>query len=186
MEVPLNNDQVQRISGKILTLIPNTDMSNYSNILDLFATNYVLINYLINENYGHWVGLHLDKNNSKITYFDSYGKMPDEARKYIPMKYRVESNQEYPHLLKLMDDWTSKGGEVHYNNEQLQMYSKDIQTCGRWVGYYFRWCDEVTVEEFEEIFRNNALDKIEEENLKGLSRELVMDESIVDLTNKFL
>lgn len=187
MDIPLDNNQVSKIAGKTITLVLNSDMEKYEKILDLFASDYVLINYLIDESYGHWVGLHLDRDNNKITYFDSYGKLPDEARLYIPMKYRIESNQYYPHLARLMEKWIKEdGGTVHYNDEQLQRYSKNIQTCGRWVGYFFRCCDDVTVEEFEESFIDNAFEYIIENNIKGIEKDLILDKAIVDITDNFL
>jgi len=186
MDISLDNEQVAIVSGKPVTLIPYTDIHMYSNLEDIFATNYVLLNYLSSTNYGHWIGLH--KKNNVVTYFDSYGKLPDEQLEYIPMKYRVESDQEFPYLVILMNKWLDEDNrrQVHYNSEQFQRYSSLINTCGRWVGLYLRYSDDYTIEKFEKIM-NDMRDKyIRENGLKGLDRDLLFDKLVVNMTDIYL
>jgi hypothetical protein len=186
MNKALNNEEVGKIAGKVITMVLNSDMCNYEKLEDLFATECVLINYLVEKNFGHWVGLYMD-DFGNITFFDSYGKMIDVAREYIPMKYRVESNQDYPYLSKLILDYMDRTKKsVSYNDEQFQRYSERIQTCGRWVGLYFRYCSDLDVESFENMINNIRDEAIVERNLRGVDRDLLLDRTVVEITDKFL
>lgn len=184
MDISLNNEQVASIAGKNITMVPYTDIHYYDRIEDLFATDCVLINYLSKKNYGHWVGICIQ--DSRITFFDSYGKIPDEQLDYIPMKYRIESNQDYPYLVKLMKKWVEEDPKrsIHYNNEQFQRYSSKITTCGRWVGFFFRYSDDVTIEQFQKMM--NSVKNKETKNMVSLEKDMFFDNLIVKLTNPYL
>lgn len=195
MDYSLDNEQVANIAGKQVTMIPYTDIHLYQDLEDLFATNYVLLNYLSKKNYGHWVGLHLDAQDGacRLTFFDSYGKLPDDQLEYIPIKYRIESNQDYPYLVRLMKKWVDGGDKigvhrsVHYNNEQFQRYSGKITTCGRWVGYFLRYADQMTVEEFEKQFNDIKNDYLSRCGpASPLDKDLFFDKLIVKLTNPLM
>jgi hypothetical protein len=184
MDISLNNEQVAEIAGKNVTMIPYTDIHFYENIEDLFASDYVLINYLTKKNYGHWVGLHKSKN--RISFFDSYGRIPDDQLEYIPIKYRIESNQDYPYLVKLMKKWVDEDPKrsIHYNNEQFQRYSSKIATCGRWVGFYLRYSDDTTIEQFQKMM--NSVKNKETKNMVSLEKDMFFDRLIVKLTDPYL
>lgn len=186
MDHSLNNEEVAKIAGREITMIPYTDIHLYENLDDLFATDCVLLNYLSTKNYGHWVGLHRKKN--KISFFDSYGRMPDSQLEFIPFKYRIESNQDYPYLVKLMKKWvdTDPKRSVHYNSEQLQKYSSRITKCGRWVGYYFHFSDTTTIEKFESNFIEVRDKFFRDFKPKNIERELFFDKLIVKLTDELL
>lgn len=176
MDKSLSTYEIAEIANKQITMIPSTDVSYYSDIVDMFATPYVVLNYLSSENYGHWVCMYLRKNGEnrkdwEISYFDSYGDKPDIPMEYIPYEYRVESNQQFPYLLQLMIDSKIP---INYNNHKLQEYSPTIATCGRWVGYYLRNCENTTIDEFGEYFSN----------LKKLHFNL--DKIITTITNRFI
>lgn len=185
MDLALNVRDIAEISGKDITMIPYTDMHLYKSIKDVFATNYVVLNYLTSKNYGHWVCM--CKQGNKITFFDSYGKLPDDQLEFIPIKYRIESNQDYPYLVALLKKWSDKGGEVHYNSEQFQKYSSMITTCGRWVGYFLRYCDSVSVEDFEHKMESARNAMIRGGLLKDRKDiDMFYDKLIVDLTKKYI
>lgn len=189
MNYSLNNEDVANIAGKEITMIPYTDVHYYTNIDDLFATDYVLLNYLSSKDYGHWVGLHKKVKGGKeiISFFDSYGKLPDDQLEYIPIKYRAESNQDYPYLVELLKKWVdeSKKRSIHYNEEQFQKYSSKICTCGRWVGYFFRYADE-GIEKFEKNFIKARDEYFKMFSPKGIDREMFFDRLIVSLTDDFI
>lgn len=150
MDKSLSNiDIANLIAPKKMTLIPNSEVKLYNNIKELFATPYVVLCYLTRKNYGHWVGLYYNKKHNRISFFDSYGQVPDDQIDSIPVKFRAESNQEFPYLLNLLSKYD---GEVHYNNKKLQKYGPDINTCGRWVAIFFQYCDKIPIEEFTDIF----------------------------------
>lgn len=198
MDYSLNNEEVANIAGKQVTMIPYTDIHLYNDLEDLFATNCVLLNYLSKKNYGHWVGLYMDApsrhrhiddlGKTTVTFFDSYGRLPDDQLEFIPMKYRIESNQDYPYLVRLIKKWVDEDPrrEVHYNDEQFQRYSGKITTCGRWVGFFLRYADSSTVEEFQKNF-NDAKDKHFKRNpANSLTKDMFFDRLIVKLTDPYL
>jgi hypothetical protein len=116
---------------------------------DIFKnSNYVVINYLSEPHYGHWVCLY--KNGNTINFFDSYGGYPDEQLKYIPDNFKLISNQEYPHLLKLL--YKSKDYDVEYNYKKLQ--GNGTTTCGRWVGLYLAVCDLMSIDAFGKLMES--------------------------------
>lgn len=190
MDRALDNNEVAKIAGRKITMVLNTDMNAYDTLEKLFVTDCVLLNYLVQKDFGHWVGLHYDRDKEVITFFDSYGKLPDKALSYIPMKYRIESNQEYPYLSKLMINWLDadprKRRKISYNDDQLQRYSSKIQTCGRWVGLWFRYCNQLTVEAFENMMEGHRDRYFSEYAVKGIERDLFMDRLVVRLTDAFL
>ena len=188
MDRALDNSEVAKIAGRRITMVLNSDMSAYDSLEKLFATECVLLNYLTQKDFGHWVGLHYNRDREVVTFFDSYGKLPDKALSYIPMKYRIESNQDYPHLSKLLIEWLEKrkGRVVKYNDEQFQRYSTNIQTCGRWVGLWFRYCRQLTVERFEKMLNGHRDKYLAVHHLKGVDRDLYFDRLVVELTDKFL
>lgn len=184
MDYPLNNEEVAKIAGKPITMIPYTDIHYYDDIDDLFATDHVLLNYLTTSDFGHWVGLRKDKN--KITFFDSYGKMPDDQLEYIPMKFRIESNQDYPYLVELLKKWvdSNKKHSVHYCNEQLQRYSSRIQTCGRWVGLFFKY--DMPIEKFEKTLLTFRDRYAKANKLSTSDKNLLLDRLSVLLTDEYV
>lgn len=186
MDYSLNNEEVASIAGRDITMIPYTDICMYNDISDLFATECVLLNYQSSNNYGHWVGLFKKRN--KIYFFDSYGKMPDEQLEYIPVKYRIESNQDYPYLVELLKRWmeAKSGRSIHYNSEQFQRYSGRIRTCGRWVGYFFRFAENTSIEQFEEDFNEVRDNYFQVKKPKSIDRDMFFDRLIVKLTNELL
>lgn len=186
MDYSLNNEDVAKISGYPITMIPYTDVCMYNEIEDLFATDRVLLNYLSTKNYGHWVGLY--KKGNKISFFDSYGRLPDSQLEYIPLKYRVESNQDYPYLVALLKKWVDENPKrsIHYNDEQFQRYSSKITTCGRWVGFYFRFADDESIEKFEKKFEDIRDEYFKNNRVKALDRDMFFDRLIVNLTEPYL
>lgn len=155
------------------------DIAKYSSINELMMGEdgridpLLLIIYTSSDNFGHWVALTIDKDRNRINYFNSYGSFIDEAIDNIPEEHKKESNQSFPHLLKLLSE--SKY-EVHWNDKPLQSMineeGKIINTCGRWVGLFMNKTPEVTIEEFGKNFMKFP--------------ELERDALIVELTNKYL
>jgi hypothetical protein len=151
MDISLNFYDVQTIANKKLCLIMSPDLRTLT-LNDLFRlSDYVVINYLSRENYGHWVCLYYNRRDNIINFFDSYGGMPDDQLKFIPYNFRLASNQNYPYLLKMLYRYK---GEVQYNYKKLQ--GPNTTTCGRWCGLYLKYCDLLTIDQFSMLISNVA------------------------------
>ena len=140
----------------------------------------LLIIYTSSSNFGHWVGLGIDEKRNRINYFNSYGSFIDKAIDTIPDEHKELSNQEFPHLLKLLSE---SSYEVHWNNKPLQAEKNGdeyTQTCGRWVGLFLNKCTSLIGESDEaetiEHFSNTFMKMSEEER----------DKIIVSITDKYL
>ncbi len=109
-----------------------------------------IILYLTKENYGHWVCL-FKQNDNTLCFFDSYAFMPDDELKFTDINFRKSHNQLYPHLTYLM---YKSGYDVDYNNHRLQSFKNDTATCGRWTGarLAFRFLNN---DQFAKLFLNN-------------------------------
>lgn len=109
---------------------------------------------------GHWSGLIVDWKIKTIYFYDSYGFYPDSSLDLVDPYYRVITDQWYPHIRKYLDLMKSKGYRVEYNQYKHQRMSKDINTCGRWVGIFFRDYKPQTrnyIEYFNELQRFSSM-----------------------------
>lgn len=157
----INNNQDPHIT------FPFEKISEFNEINQLFTevttgriSNMVLIIYRSSELFGHWVGLSRSNDLRRITYFNSYGSYIDKALDYIPTKFADESRQNFPYLLKLLSE---SNYEIHWNSVQLQVMSKEIQTCGRWVGLWLAANKNgKTIEEFVSPFLSIPLEERDE------------------------
>lgn len=185
----LNTHEVLDIVAKPCYMVTFEEVSLMDDISDLFppvafdeyGVGRCLINYLYEDNYGHWVGLSMRDHPNKmldgipsgiIEYFDPYGSFIDEIIEDFDQRAKIEHSSDYPYLLKLI---YGSGDDVYFNHFPLQSRKKGINTCGRWAGYYLRYCSEVTVDEFGKSFMDASKDT-------GISR----DKIITKLTNQIL
>lgn len=129
-------------SRDIQDLLPGVDVKLYGELSDvrrldeLFENpwNATVLLYETSEGYGHWVCV-LRRGKRVVECFDSYGYVPDDQLGFIPATFRRKSEQDYPHLTKLLYE---SGYNVHYNDHPLQSHRKGVNTCGRWVVYRIR------------------------------------------------
>lgn len=170
-------------------VIKFSDVHKYSSIHELMGNNpMLLILYHRTDNFGHWVCLIRNKNG--LIYFNPYGTYIDKAIDHIPDEYKEESNQDFPHLLKLLSESPL---DVFYNEYKLQydrplkeseygddpLYEKNggmSQTCGRWCGYFMQQCAGISNSKTVDDFANPFL------KFKRSER----DEIITEITNKYL
>lgn len=119
-----DGDMKRVFHNKVKILLYNQlkTVSSIDNLLNPF--NKVIILYQWGPTIGHWTCLNKHKNGD-LDFFDPYGFMPDDERKFIPAPY-WQSN----YLSKLLGRYH---GRVYYNQYDLQSESKAVETCGRWV-----------------------------------------------------
>lgn len=137
-DIALSDKEVlQLINGKAnLILYPNLHKYNtIDEILEPYGACILL--FEAKPKYGHWCCI-FKVNDNLIEFFNPYGGYPDDSLEYIPMRFRLVSNQYYPHLSWLM---INSPYELSYNEYKFQKHGSDIKTCGRWcaVRLIFRY-----------------------------------------------
>ena len=145
-----NSDILKLLHGQI-KIITYTDLTNIKDIDELLNPfDAVVILYLTSQNYGHWVLLFKQKP-KLLSFFDSYGKFPDEELKFVPQYFRKVSKQDYPHLVSLLfKAMSEKKYNVEFNEYQYQQNGSDFKTCGRHVvtRYLFKHLDNQQYHDF--------------------------------------
>ena len=113
-------------------MIEYNDLAEYDNITDLLnkPIDYVII--LIEttaNNVGHWLAV-LRYGNT-IEFFNSYSGKPDFQKNTLISKAKnIEFGQTKNYLTNLL---VNSDFNVVYNKLQLQKYSNNSETCGRFV-----------------------------------------------------
>jgi len=148
-DIALSDKQVLKLINGRANLILYPDLHKYKNIdeiLNPFGACILL--YEAKPKYGHWCCI-FKVNDKLIEYFNPYGGFeegfPDDSLEYIPIDFRLKSNQYYPYLSILM---YNSPYELSYNEHPFQKHGVNIKTCGRWCALRL-------------IFRNLSLDEFD-------------------------
>jgi hypothetical protein len=186
----LTVEDISHIADKPFNVVKFGDLKKYKNLDDLFEVNTmgmqyvpvndVLILYELQKNSGHWCVLKriLSKGYSEYYdyyFLDPYGEIIDSQRKHINTKFRINSGQDTPNILRMLDSQNANGHtgvrEIHYNNVKLQ--KPGFSTCGRYAGLFIRFDEPV------EVFakRLKAFAK---------SKKISVDQAVIDLTANLL
>jgi hypothetical protein len=91
-------DLKQKIRHEI-KIVQYKDLFKYNNLLQLLPNKISILVILINTSpsaSGHWTVL--IRQDTLLTYFDSYGKYIDEELKYISNANRIILNKTKPYL----------------------------------------------------------------------------------------
>lgn len=149
----LSNMDVLKICNNKADFYTYPEIVKYKTLDDLLGKHQaVILLYLTKANYGHFCAL-LKQNNNTISFFDSYGLMPDDELKFAPIYFRKKNNQYKSHLTKLMYE---SGYDIDYNNHKLQEKMSDIATCGRWTGMRILFRN-LTNDQFAELFKKTGM-----------------------------
>jgi hypothetical protein len=154
MNKSLSNFELEKALNNKIKIIVYSEIEKYKNINDLLNPyNQIIILYNISDSYGHWTCLF--KVNNEIKFFDSYGLIIDEQRKYIPELYKKEHYPSINYLCKLLHDEVINNPflTVSYNPYKLQKQDHFIQTCGRWC-YYRLINKNLSHKQFYNKFKN--------------------------------
>ena len=158
MEVPLNQHDVRRITGKKVKLItPNNKDDLYISTTKNKDSNFMIYYETKNNNgnrYGHWCGIVVKPIIREVWFFDSYGDFPDDQLENINSNFRKRSNQLNRDIGIFLYYMSTNGYKIRYNDEQLQSFDKKIATCGRYVGYFIK--KNVRPEVFADYLMNIA------------------------------
>ncbi len=140
------NDISKLLDGKV-NMMTYKDVSGYKTIEDLLGKHKrAVILYLTSKNYGHFTCIFEYKGN--ITFFDSYGFIPDDELKFVPNDLKTELRSNHRYLTELL---YKSNKPVDYSQYQLQSKSQKITTCGRWCVARLRHMD-VSTDDFADVF----------------------------------
>ena len=134
----MNNLKISMTGQDIENYLPNckiieyNDLADYNEITDLLnkPIDYVIILIeTIAESTGHWVCV-LRYSNT-IEFFNSYSGKPDfQKNNFISKAKNIEFGQTQNYLTNLL---VKSDFNIIYNKLQLQKYSNNSATCGRFV-----------------------------------------------------
>lgn len=146
-DIALSDKEVLKLIDKKANLILYPDLINYNTIdeiLDPYGACILL--FEAKPKYGHWCCI-FKINDTLLEFFNPYSGYPDDSLEYIPMHFRLISNQYYPYLSLLM---LNSPYELSYNEYKFQKHNKNIKTCGRWcaIRINFRY---YSLDQFKEI-----------------------------------
>jgi|SRR5271154_2028970 len=126
--IALSDREVLKLIDGKANLILYPDLIEYDNIDEILEPyGACIILFEAKPKYGHWCCL-FKQNEKLLEFFNPYGGYPDDSLEYIPMHFRLISNQYYPYLSFLM---YYSPYELSYNEYKFQKHGKDIKTCGR-------------------------------------------------------
>jgi|SRR6478736_1675122 hypothetical protein len=140
---PLNGSDMMKLVEHKANLSTINSLANYNDINDVLGRDgAVILLYETKPMYGHWVCLYRINNNT-LFFFDPYGLAPDQQLRF--------SKFSKPYLSKLLK---KSGYNVKYNSYDIQHFSKNISTCGKFVAFrlIFR---NVSNRDFISLFLNN-------------------------------
>lgn len=142
-DVALSDKLLLKLVNGKAKLILYPELINYDNIDEVLGEyGCCILLFEAKKNYGHWCCLFKVAEN-EIEFFNPYGGYPDDSLKFIPMHFRVISNQYYPYLSLLLYKSPYK---LSYNEHKFQKHGNGIRTCGRHCAVRI-------------IFRNKTLDE---------------------------
>lgn len=157
-DIALSDKEVLKLIDGKANLILYPDLHKYNTIDEILEPyGACILLFEARPKYGHWCCI-FKVNNKLLEFFNPYGGYPDDSLEYIPMHFRLISNQYYPYLSILM---YNSPYELSYNEHKFQKHGKNIKTCGRWCAIRL-------------VFRNLSLDEFNE-LIKLLTKKLNVD-----------
>lgn len=127
--------------NKDSVFVPYDQVKYYKSIDELFqGKNKAIILYLFTTNSGHYVCLF--KRGKYLSFFNSYGREPDEDVLKLDPEKRKEFNETEPYLFYLM---AQSNKPCEYNDTRLQ--SNGTSTCG-WHCTHRLWYAHLSSEQY--------------------------------------
>lgn len=134
---------------KFYTQLFKKGNSEYANQDDglIFDDSFCIILYLTGERCGHWTCI--SRNRNGINFLDSYGDVIDDQLKHVDSSI---FGQNKKHLVKLMQ---RANKPIYYNDLQIQRFSSNIATCGRYCALYLKY-DHMLIDDFVKTLLSKA------------------------------
>lgn len=128
-DVALSDSQVLKLIDGRANLILYPDLHKYNTLDDILEPyGACILLFEAKPKYGHWCCI-FKVNENEVEFFNPYGGYPDDSLDFIPLHFRLVSNQLHPYLSILM---MNSPYELSYNEHKFQKLNKNIKTCGRW------------------------------------------------------
>lgn len=126
----MTNNDIFKVLGKELQFLRYNELNRFN--LGKIRANGTLILFEGPEG-NHWVCLIKNKKGGKkrLEYFNSYGVIPDDEKKDLPLNFLERSKQSDNLLSRILYEADKKGYEIHYNEKPLQKMIENNNTCGR-------------------------------------------------------
>lgn len=163
LEIPTTPFDLFKIAGKKCNVLTYPEISKFKSYKQLFKrgnsefTNFddgysfdnkfCIILYMTGDRCGHWTCL--CDNKTGINFLDSYGDVIDDQLQYVNINIL---GQHKKHLLKLL---SRAKKPIYYNDLQLQRFSNNIATCGRYCALYLRY-NNMPVDDFIKMLLDKA------------------------------
>lgn len=126
--VALSNHNILSLLNNKANIVLYPELYKYNSIDELLNPfGCCILLFEAQPNYGHWVVL-TRTNNKTIEFFNSYGGLPDGSLDKIDIRFRKDSNQDYPYLSELL---YKSPYHLTYNEFKFQKHDRKIKTCGR-------------------------------------------------------
>jgi hypothetical protein len=159
-------DLKNKINHKI-KIVQYKDLFKYDSLLKLLPNKISILVILINTSpsgSGHWTVL--IRQDTLLTYFDSYGKQLDEELRYVSNTNRTVLHETKPYLSILVNKLIKEGYTLTTNNIEFQGYSEGINTCGKYVVFIINsLLNGLNLQESQKLLKhlkkqNNSFDQI--------------------------
>lgn len=148
----LSGDDILNLTYNKTRIMKYEDLKIYDSLEQILSPyRACVLLYQTGDKFGHWVSL-IDRGNRKLEFYDPYGLKPDEELN-INNEYhlRIHGGQITPHLTALIK---KEGWKVEYNNQRLQRFLKDVNTCGRYCALRIRYRD-LSIQKFNNLLTKN-------------------------------
>ena len=124
-----NFDILDKLKGNT-RIIFYEDLNRINDLIPLLDKSSLVILYKSKPDYGHWTAL--IETPEGIEYFDSYGELPESAKKNVNKQFLKQTNQ-YVNVLANLLYKASSHYPINFNDHKLQKEGKNIATCGKHV-----------------------------------------------------
>lgn len=154
-KIDLTGADIHRITDGQCKILAYEELENIESLEQILNPHgCVMILYQTARDFGHWVALFRDDpNNTKnLEFFDPYGlKVDEELDINSEFHLRQHNGVRTPHLSALIE----KGNyNVKSNTFRLQKFLKDVETCGRHVGFRIRM-REISLNKYIKLLTTN-------------------------------
>ncbi len=144
--IALSDKHLFKLLDNKAKLVVYPDLINYNNIDEVLGPHGMcILLFEAKKNYGHWVGL-FKQNENTVSFFNSYGGYPDDSLDYIPEHFAKLNNEDKPYLSILLEDCPYN---LTYNEYKYQKHGSNIKTCGRHVAVRL-WCRAMNDDEYHD------------------------------------
>jgi hypothetical protein len=136
LETPIDSSKIKKVTGYHIINYPQ--LNKMKDIDQAFGKFDAFILYFeINSiDYGHWTCL--IRRHNEYEFFDPYGLNIDNEFNYITKSKRIELNEQFNSLSRLLDDKRKQGYNIIHNTYRIQKFdfkynNVDItpETCGK-------------------------------------------------------